>query len=60
MQIQNRTTSSGYVLNAIYMNSVLQKYFKHSAVITDISSHSITNMASVMISYTQARRSCVI
>jgi len=50
MQIQNRTTSCGYVLIAIYMNSALKKYFKHSAVITDILSHSITNMASVMIS----------
>jgi hypothetical protein len=36
MQIQNRPTSCGYVLNAIYMNSVLQKYFEHSVPITDV------------------------
>ena len=35
MQIQNRPTSCGYVLNATYMNSVPQKYFEHSAAITD-------------------------
>jgi hypothetical protein len=36
MQIQNRPTSCGYVLNAIYMNSVLQNTLNiHSAAITD-------------------------
>jgi hypothetical protein len=34
MQIQNRPTTCGYVLSVIYMNSVLQAYFKHSTAIT--------------------------